>query len=88
MQSNNLSLDFKLLKEQIEKSDSNIKLVFLCKKMKSSLTKKREYIDYVFNLIGYIFKAMYYLATSKVCITESYCVPISVLKHKKSLKVM
>lgn len=88
MQSNNLSLDFKLLKEQIEYNDNSISLIFLCKKMKSSLTKKREYIDYIFNLIGYIFKAMYYLATSKICITESYCVPISVLRHKKSLKVI
>ena len=39
-------------------------------------------------MIGYMFKAMYYLATSKVCVTESYCVPISILTHKKELKII
>lgn len=88
MQSNAPSLDFRLLKEKIKEQDETIKLVFLCKKMESSLTKKIEYISYVFNMVGYILKAMYYLSTSKVCITESYCVPISILKHKKALKVI
>lgn len=88
MQSNRISLDFELLKESIEEKDSSIKLVFLCKKMESSLTKKSDYIKYVFNMIGYVFKAMYYLATSKVCVTESYCVPVSILKHKKNLKII
>lgn len=88
MQSDYPSLDFKLLKDEIETRDSNIKLVFLCKKMESALSKKTDYIKYVFNMIGYVLKAMYYLATSKVCITESYCVPISILKHKKNLKIV
>lgn len=88
MQSDYPSLDFKLLKDEIEARNSNIKIVFLCKKMKSALSKKTDYIKYVFNMMGYAFKAMYYLATSKVCVTESYCVPISILKHKKNLKVV
>ena len=88
MQSNKLSLDFELLKKEIENKNSDIKLVFLCKKMDTSLNKKSEYIKYVFNMVGYVFKAMYYLSTSKVCVTESYCVPISILKHKKELKVL
>lgn len=88
MQSDYPSLDFKLLKDEIEARNSNIKLVFLSKKMESALSKKTDYIKYVFNMIGYVFKAMYYLATSKVCIAESYCVPISILKHKENLKVV
>lgn len=88
MQSNKLSLDFRLLKEEIENKDASIKLIFLCKKMDSALSNNIDYIKYVSNMIGYVFKAMYYLATSKVCITESYCVPISILKHKKELKVI
>jgi CDP-ribitol ribitolphosphotransferase len=56
--------------------------------MKSSLSSTWDYIKYVINMVGYVFKAMYYLATSKVCVTESYCVPISILKHKKELKVI
>ena len=88
MQANSKSLDFELLSKEIEKNDSSIKQVFLCKKMESSLSSKKQYISYIFNMIGYFFKAMYYLSTSKVCITESYIVPLSILKHKKMLKII
>ena len=88
MQSNNISLDFELLKNEISKQDNSIKQIFLCKKMKSGLKKKSDYVVYVFSMISYVFKAMYYLSTSKVCITESYCVPVSILKHKKNLKII
>lgn len=88
MQSNNISLDFELLRNEITKHDNSIKQIFLCKKMKSGLKENSDYVVYVFSMIGYVFKSMYYLATSKVCITESYCVPISILKHKKNLKII
>lgn len=88
MQSDLPSLDFELLAQAIKNKRTDIKLVFLCKKMNSSLNNKSDYIKYVFNMVGYMFKSMYYLATSKVCITESYCVPISILKHKKTLKII
>lgn len=88
MQSNSISLDFELLKKELEYREPGTKLVFLCKKMESSLSKKSDYIKYVFNMLEYTLEAMYYLATSKVCVTESYCVPISFLKHKKELKIL
>ena len=88
MQSNNPSLDFELLKHEIQDKEPKIELVFLCKKMESSLSKKIDYIKYVYNLFQYTLEAIYYLATSKVCVTESYCVPISFLKHKKELKII
>ena len=88
MQSDLPSLDFELLAKQIKSKQLDIKVIFLCKKMNSNLSTTTDYIRYVFNMIGYMFKAMYYLATSKVCITESYCVPISILKHKETLKII
>ena len=88
MQSDNPSLDFKLLKQEIENKESEIELAFLCKRMESSLSNKSDYIKYVYNMFEYTLEAMYYLATSKVCVTESYCVPISFLKHKKELKII
>lgn len=88
MQSNKLSLDFELLNEKIAYVEPSTKLVFLCKEMKSSLSSIWDYIKYVLNMVGYVLKSMYYLATSKVCVTESYCVPISILKHKKELKII
>ena len=88
MQSNSISLDFELLKKDLEYREPGTKLIFLCKKMESSLTRKRDYIKYVYNMFEYTLEALYYLATSKVCVTESYCVPISFLKHKKELKIL
>lgn len=88
MQSDYPSLDFKLLAEEIENKAPDINLVFLCKKMESALEKKTDYIKYVLKMVGYVFKTMYYLATSKVCVAESYCVPVSFLKHKKELKII
>lgn len=88
MQSNSISLDFELLKKDLEYREPGTRLVFLCKKMESSLNKKSDYIKYVLNMVGYVFKAMYYLATSNICVVESYCVPVSILKHKKDLKIL
>ena len=88
MQSNKPSLDFELLHNDIAYLEPSTKLVFLCKQMKSSLSSRGEYINYVLKMVGYVFKAVYYLATSEVCVTESYCVPISILKHKKELKII
>lgn len=88
MQSDYPSLDFDLLKDEINNKEPDIKLVFLCKKMESALKRKTDYIKYVLKMVGYVFKAMYYLATSKVCVAESYCVPVSFLKHKKELKII
>jgi len=37
--------------------------------------------------LGNIFAQLYHLATSRVCITDGYNISISVLEHKKTLKV-
>ena len=56
-------------------------IVFLCKK-----------IDSLFNgLIGniiYTFKCLYHLSNAKVCVTDSYTLAVSSVKHKKKLKVI
>ena len=88
MQTNDISLDFQLLEDRLHQIRPKYHLVHLCKKMDSSLSKISDYIQYVFRMIGFTFKAMYYLATSKVCIAETYCVPISILHHKKNLKIV
>ena len=80
-QSNNVTLDFQLLKEEMKKHDNKLKVIVLCKKLEKGLINKLIYCIY-------IFKIMYYLATSKVCILDSYCIPASILKHKKQLKII
>ncbi len=80
-QSNKITLDFDLLKKEINNREKKIKVVVLCKKLEKGIKNK---ILYIF----YSLKMMYYLVTSRVCVVDSYCIPVSILKHKKNLKIV
>ena len=80
-QSNSKSTDITLLESALKKQLPDYKITVLCKRIEKSLLKK---IGYLF----YIFKLMYHITRSKVVILDSYCIPISLLKHKKSLYVI
>lgn len=80
-QANYVSLDFKLLSQEITKLDNEYKTIFLCKKINMNAP---DLIKYFFHVI----RQMYHLATSRVCIVDSYCITVSILKHKKSLIVI
>lgn len=84
-QSNKETLDFKLLREKIEKNDKNKKVVVLCHKLEGGINAKfTEKMRYGIHMLS----QMYNIATSKVVILDSYCILISILKHKKKLKVI
>lgn len=78
-QSNNPSIDFLLLDRALKKL--NFKTVMITKKIDNGFI---NYLKYYFNL----YKQMYHLATSKLCIIDSYCIPVCILKHKKKLTVI
>ena len=80
-QSNKIGIDFKLLIEEIKKESPDIKIIVLNKELNKSLISK---IIYFFHM----FTQMYHIATSKVVILDGYCIMISILKHKKELKVI
>lgn len=84
-QSDEITLDFKLLKDEIEKEYKNISVITLCHKLeggeKASILEKAKYIIHCF-------KQMYHIATSKVVVLDSYCILVSILKHKKNLKII
>ena len=80
-QSNSVSVDFKLLGENIKQNHPEYKTVFLCKKIGGGIFGK---IAYAFHILV----QMYHLATSKVAIIDSYCIPVSLLNHKKDLLVI
>ena len=86
-QSNTPTLDFRLLKEEIENTDNSIMIETLCNKIKSNALY-RAGVLYKIKYILYILKIMYNLATSKVCIVDGYCIPVCILKHKKKLKII
>lgn len=80
-QDNNITLDMKLIRDELLKENKDLELVFLCKRFDNI---KKHFISYGI----YTIKTMYHVATSQVCIVDSYSLPISVLSHKKDLKVM
>ena len=80
-QTNRIHIDFRMIKEEIAKRDSNIEMVFMCKRFEKGIINS---IKYYFTTI----KQMYHLATTRMAVIDSYCIPVCVLKHKKELKVL
>lgn len=80
-QSDNPSLDFLLLKEEVERRDKNIKNVILARKITGG---RKSAVTYPFHMIC----QMYHLATSRYVIVDGYCIVASMLPHKAGTKVI
>lgn len=79
-QSDAPSENFQRIAEELQQRDPSIKCEFYCKRgLKSEMG-----LSYMLLML----RQMLALAGAKICITESYCIPISVLKHKKSLRII
>ena len=84
-QSNRETIDFALLEDELKKSKKKIKITVLCHKLDGGVDAKvMEKIKYAIHCLS----QMYHIATSKVVVLDSYCILISILKHKKTLKVI
>ncbi len=80
-QSNEKSLDMRLLEEAVKKECPETQQVFRLRMLESGAASK---IKYAIGVIG----DMFYLATSKLAIVDTYSLTVSCLHHKKSLKVI
>lgn len=80
-QSNRPTLDFRLLAEALRREDPSLEVVLLCRKMERTLPGMLAYIPQVL-------RQMKAFASSRMVVADSYCIPLSVLRHKDSLKVM
>lgn len=80
-QSNQPSLDFRMLAEKIEELHPDYRCVMLCKFIEPGLASK---IGYCFHML----RQEYHLATSRVVVLDSYSILTSCLHHKKSLLVI
>lgn len=80
-QDNRINIDFKYLENGIKRSLNSYKVVIMCKKIENNALSK---VLYILHLIV----QMYHFATSKIVITDSYSLNISLLYHKKSLKII
>lgn len=81
-QSNKLSLDMSLLKEELQRQDPALEVVTLNRRIPAGIWGK---IKYLFYMLG---PEMHTIATSKVVLLEGYCINVSILHHKKDLKVI
>ncbi|MCI9177670.1 MAG: hypothetical protein HFJ28_03685 [Clostridia bacterium] len=80
-QADKASLDFRMLEIELKAQNEHCKIIMLCKTLQNGLLKK---IGYCFHMLT----QMYHIATSKVVILDSYCIPICILKQKKKLTVI
>lgn len=80
-QSNKISLDYSMLINELNKEYPDYKVVVMTNMLGKRLIDKIKYI-------GIMIKQMYHLATSKTCVIDGYNPAISILKHKKKLKII
>ena len=78
-QSNEPSLDICLLRDEL--ASRGIPVRVLCDKMGRGLSGMVRYM-------GPLFRQMAYLATSKVAVLDSYCIPASLFPKRKGLTVI
>ena len=81
-QSNKIPLDFELIINELKKEKYEITV--LCHRLEGTKDTKKELIKFISTTL----KSMYHLATSRVCIIDSYSIPVSILKHKKTLTII
>lgn len=78
-QSNHVRYDFIVVSKAIKKR-KDVECVFLCKRL--------EGIKSIPSYITYMFKCIYNLAVSKVCVIDTYSIPVSLLKHREELTII
>lgn len=77
---NRLPLDFRLIVEELQRRDPDVKVAVLSKLIKG---EHRE----TFTFAPVLLRSLYHLATSKVCVLDSYWPAVSMLTHRKDLVV-
>ena len=80
-QSNEKSLDMRLLEEALKKECPDTEQLFRLRMLDDGPLSK---VKYAFGVIG----DMYYLAGSSLAIIDTYSLTVSCLHHKKSLKIL
>lgn len=84
-QSNNPSNEFLLIEKELKNQDEKVEVVLLCKTLDGGVNST------IFNKLKYclhMLEQMIQIATSKVVVLDSYCIVVSILRHKKNLKII
>ena len=74
-------LDFLLLRDELLRRDPSVQIVMITKRLEKNLSS-------IIRFVWYTFVSLYHLATSSVCVLDSYWPVVSMLQHKESLTVI
>lgn len=80
-QTNSPSVDAELLFDELKKRDSSLEIICICKRVDVGFLNRVRFA-------GCLLKSLYHLSTAQVCVLDSYWPAVSILKHKKTLKVV
>lgn len=80
-QSDELSLDFAMLKEELLRQEPGISVVAICNRLDDG---KSGLAGFAIDTL----RSMYHLATSRVCVLDAYWPAVSILHHKDKLTVI
>lgn len=84
-QSNEPSIDFRLISEEIKKREEKTEIICLCKTLDGGVGAN------IYSKLSYgihMLVQIYHMATSKVVVLDTYCIVASVLHHRKNLKII
>lgn len=81
---NKESMEFKRIREEIEKSYPEYKVKVIAKKIEAKDGIIKQLLPNCINIL----QQMYCLATSKIIILDTYCITACILPHKKETKVI
>ncbi len=80
-QSNEKTPDFDMLQKKLRQMNPQLRFVTICKRSSDSIA---DYFSFGICLL----RSMYHLATSKICVIDSYWPAVCILNHKSTLTVI
>ena len=80
-QTNEPSLDFTMLQDELRLQDPDVRIVSICNRIAQGPASK---VSFAYDTL----RSLFHLATSRVCVMDSYWPAVSVLHHKRSLTVV
>ncbi|MGN0073617.1 MAG: CDP-glycerol glycerophosphotransferase family protein [Coriobacteriales bacterium] len=75
------SLDFRMLQDELRRRDPGVRIVTICNRIGPGLASK---LSFALDTL----RSMYHLATSSVCVLDTYWPAVSMLDHKPQLTVI
>ncbi len=77
-QSDEISVDMKMLADEMKRQDPDVQTVFLCRTIPAGIMGKLRYCCH-------LFQQMHQIATSTIVILDSYCMGVSLLRQRNAL---